>query len=445
MFPDSKSASARLFARGQKLMPGGGTRHPMMFPPYLVFAASSSGAYLTDVDGVERLDFINNFSCQIHGHGNPEIAAVIAAQARGFTSAILPTECELQLGELIQSRVPGIERIRFCNSGTEAMMIAVKAARGYTRRPRILKMEGGYHGQYPELETSVSPTPGNWGPVSEPHRVPLSDDTPPELLANVVVAPFNNVEATRALIHKYRDSLAAVVIDPLPSRMQFVKASDEFLQMLRSETARHGILLVFDEVYSFRLGYHGAQGRYGITPDLTGLGKIIGGGLPVGAIGGREEVMAVFSAPSANGWARVFHGGTFTANPMSMSAGRRALELLTPEAFASLEEHGERLRAGLRDAAKRVGVPIHVLGEGSLSGVAFCEQGFDNYRDMVSAMGPRHREYLLAFHRGMLNRGVILSPGGVFAGSTAMTRADIDAAVRAAEGAFADVAQLMHA
>ncbi len=444
MFPDSTSASAKLFARAQNVMPGGGTRHPMMFPPYLIYASKAHGAYLTDVDGVERLDFINNFSCQIHGHGNAEIAEVIAEQARGFTSAILPTESELKLAETLQARIPSVERIRFCNSGTEAMMISVKAARGFTRRPRILKMEGGYHGQYPELETSVNSAPSNWGSISEPNRVPLSEDTPPELLANVVIAPFNDVDLTRKLIRKYADSLAAVVIDPLPSRMQFVRASDDFVHMLREETAKHGILLIFDEVYSFRVGCRGAQAAYGITADITGLGKIIGGGLPIGAVGGSEEVMAVFAGAGGGLFgARVFHGGTFTANPMSMEAGRRALELLTPEAYAGLKTLGERLRSGLREVGKQVGISLQVLGDGSLTGIAFCKDSFDTYRDMIEKFGPRQRDYTLEFHRGMLNRGVLLGPGGVFVGSTPMTADDIDRTVKAAEGAFGDVKRLM--
>lgn len=441
MFPDPTSKSARLFERASHVMPGGGTRHPVMFAPYMVYAANARGCHLTDVDGVERLDFVNNFSCQIHGHAHPEIVRVIEEQARRFTTAILPTELELELAELLQARVPGIERVRFCNSGTEALMIAVKAARGFTRRPQIMKMEGAYHGQYPELETSFNPGPEEWGPLSEPHRVPFSPDTPPGLREHVVIAPFNRIDITRALIRKYGDSLAAVVIDPLPSRMHFVRPSDEFLAMLREETARLGVMLVFDEVYSLRVDYHGAQGRYGVTPDLTALGKIIGGGLPIGAVGGSEQAMSVFASPGRQGLPRVFQGGTFTANPMSMAAGRRALELLTPEAYARLHAQGERLRIGLRAAANRAGLPVQVMGDGSLTGIAFTGTPFDSYRDMVAACGPNQRAMQSAFHREMLNAGVIMSTMGVFVGSTPMTDADIDATLSAAETAFRSLAR----
>jgi glutamate-1-semialdehyde 2,1-aminomutase len=226
--------------------------------------------------------------------------------------------------------------------------------------------------------------------------------------------------------------------------MQFVRASDDFVHMLREETSKHGIMLVFDEVYSFRLGYHGAQATYGVTPDITGLGKIIGGGLPIGAVGGRGEVMAVFAGSGGGLFgARVFHGGTFTANPMSMEAGRRALELLTPEAYAGLKTLGDRLRSGLREVGKQVGIPLQVLGDGSLTGIAFCKGSFDTYRDMIEKFGPRQRDYTLEFHRGMLNRGVLVGPSGVFVGSTPMTADDIDRAVKAAEGAFGDVRGLM--
>lgn len=436
MFPDPASRSARLFEQATQVMPGGGTRHPVMFPPYLIYAASARGCHVTDVDGIERIDFINNYSCQIHGHAHPEIVKVIGEQAANITSAILPTESELDLATLLRDRVPAIDKVRFCNSGTEAVMIAVKAARAHTGRSRILKMEGGYHGQYPELETSFYVFADRWGPLEEPSRVAFSEGTPPALLENVVVAPFNRTEITRALIRKYASELAAIIIDPLPSRMQFIAASDEFLRMLREESTRLGIVLIFDEVFSFRAGYHGAQGHFGVTPDLVTLGKIIGGGLPIGAVGGSDSVMSVFCSPGPNKLPRVFHGGTFTANPMSMAAGYTAMKLMTPESFAHLHSRGERLRQGLRAAADKAHLPVRVMGEGSLTAIAFTEKSFDSYRDMIVAGGPRHAERMSAFHRAMLNRGVLISPQGAFVGSTPMTDEVIDATVAAAEQSF---------
>ena len=437
MFPDRSSKSAQLFQRAAATLPGGVARHPVVFPPYLIYAEDAQGCRVTDVDGTSRIDFINNFSAQIHGHAHPAIVRVIQEQACRLTSSILPTESELSLAELLRDRVPAIDKVRFCNSGTEAAMLAIKVARAHTGRRKILKMEGGYHGQYPELETSWFSYPDNWGPLSEPNRIPFGDGVPSQLTENIVVAPINHTEITRTLLRKHAGDLAAVILDPMPSHMRFIRASAEYLGMLRDETSRLGIALIFDEVFSFRLGYHGAQGHFGVTPDIVVLGKIIGGGLPIGAVGGNDAVMSVFTTARANGFPRVFAGGTFTANPMSMAAGLASMRLLTRDAYSALHVSGERLRTGLRAAAKAAGLPAVVLGEGSLTAVAFTDQPFDSYRDMVIACGPGQRDKSFAFHRAMLNAGVLISPQAQFVGSTPMTDADIDIAVGAAEQGFA--------
>jgi glutamate-1-semialdehyde 2,1-aminomutase len=439
MFPDYASRSAQLFKKAEAAFPDGIARHPVAFPPYLIYAESANGCRITDVDGIERIDFINNFSAQIHGHAHPEILATMREQAGRITSSILPTEAELGLAELLRDRVPAIDKLRFCNSGTEAAMLAIKVARAHTGRSKIMKMEGGYHGQYPELETSWFTYPHNWGPQSEPNRIAFGDGTPASLTENIVVAPINRTELTRALIRKYASELAAVIIDPFPSHMRFIRASDEYLGMLREETTRLGIALIFDEVFSFRIAYHGAQGFFGVTPDIVILGKIIGGGLPVGAVGGNEDVMAVFAERRLDGFPRVFAGGTFSANPMSMAAGLAAMRLMTPQAYDDLHAKGERLRNGLRAAAQRAGVSALVLGEGSLTAIALTDTPFDTYREMVVACGPEQREKAFIFHRAALNHGVLVSPQAQFVGSTPMTDADIDAAIAAGEQGFAAV------
>lgn len=437
MFPDNESKSAELFQRATAAFPGGITRHPVQYPPYLIYAADAQGCRITDVDGVQRIDFINNFSAQIHGHAHPVLVKVMQEQARHITSAFMPTEAEVKLAELLRERVPAIDKVRFCNTGTEAAMLAVKVARAHTGRRKILKMEGGYHGQYPELETSWFTFPDNWGPLEEPNKVAFGDSTPASMTENMVIAPINRTDITRALIRKHAADLAAVIIDPLPSHMRFIRASAEYLGMLREETTRLGIALIFDEVFSFRVGYHGAQGFFGVTPDVVVLGKIIGGGLPIGAVGGSDSVMSVFTSPRDHGFPKVFAGGTFSANPMSMAAGFAAMQLLTREAYADLHAKGERLRNGLRAAAQRAGVPVIVLGEGSLTSVALTDQPFDSYRDMVVACGPKQRERSLLFHRALLNAGVFVSAQAQFIGSTPMTDADIDQTIAAAEQSFA--------
>ena len=436
MFPDLNSQSAQLFERSKSVMPGGGTRHPVMFPPYPIYAQDAKGCRVLDVDGIERIDFINNYSSQIHGHAHPAIVAAVSEQVHHMTSVILPTEWELRLAEIIQSRIPSVESLRFCNSGTEATMIAVKAARAATGRDLVMKMEGGYHGQYPELETSFLSLPHEWGNEAEPARVPFADHTPRSVLDNVVVAPINKVELTRALIHKYADRLAAIIIDPFPSRMQFLKATTDYLRMLRQEADENEIILIFDEVFCLRAGYNGAQGRFGITPDMTTMGKIIGGGLPIGAIGGNRKAMDVFASPGPGQKPPVFHGGTFTANPMSMVAGITAMELLTPDAFEDLQQKGDRLRDGLARAAASAGMAVQILGDASLTGVAFNPEPFISYRDMILGAGPEQREVMFDFHRRMLNEGVLISPQAILVGSTPMTDGDIDFTINAAEASF---------
>lgn len=437
MFPDNESKSAKLFQRAAAAFPGGITRHPVSYPPYVIYAADARGCRIADVDGVQRIDFINNFSAQIHGHAHPVLVQVMQEQARHITSSFMPTEAEVKLAELLIERVPAIEKVRFCNTGTEAAMLAVKVARAHTGRPKILKMEGGYHGQYPELETSWFSFPDNWGPLSEPNKVAFGESTPESITEHMVIAPINRTDITRALIRKHAADLAAVIIDPMPSHMRFIHANAEYLSMLREETARLGIVLIFDEVFSFRVGYHGAQGFFGVTPDIVVLGKIIGGGLPIGAVGGSDSVMSVFTSPRANGFPKVFAGGTFTANPMSMAAGLAGMQLLTREVYADLHAKGERLRNGLRGVAQGAGVPATVLGEGSLTAVALTDQPFDSYRDMVIACGPKQREHSLMLHRALLNAGVFVSAQVQFIGSTPMMDADIDSTIAAAEQAFA--------
>ena len=436
MFPDSDSKSARLFERSKSVMPGGGTRHPVMFPPYPIYAEDAGGCRLLDVDGVDRIDFVNNYSSQIHGHAHPAIVEALTEQARHITSAILPTEWELKLAEIIRSRIASIESLRFCNSGTEATMIAVKAARARTGRRLVMKMEGGYHGQYPELETSFLSLPHQWGDEAEPNRVPFADHTPQSVLDNVIVAPINRTDLTRALIHKYAEDMAAIIIDPFPSRMQFLKANTDYLKMLREEADEQGIVLIFDEVFCLRAGYGGAQGQCGVSPDITTMGKIIGGGLPIGAIGGSRDAMSVFASPGPNQKPPVFHGGTFTANPMSMVAGITAMELLTHEAFEDLQQKGDRLRKGLAAAAADAGITVQILGDASLTGVAFNPEPFDSYREMILGAGPNQREVMFDFHRRMLNEGVLISPQAILVGSTPMTDQDIDFTVEAARRAF---------
>ncbi|MBE0547006.1 MAG: aminotransferase class III-fold pyridoxal phosphate-dependent enzyme, partial [Rubrivivax sp.] len=266
-FPNPQSRSAALFERARRVMPGGNTRHMITFGPYIVFGERGEGCRLHDVDGNVYLDWVNNFSALIHGYGFKPIDDAVQAQLARMTTCILPTESEVELAELIVERMPGVEQIRFTNSGTEAVMVAIKGARGLTGRSRIAKAEGGYHGQYDLVEASFLPTPDNWGPAERPNAPAFGRGTPQSLLDQALIFPFNDTAATLALLEEQAGQLAAVIVDPIPPRLGFTVGDRDFLQMLRDYCTRTGSVLIFDEVFTNRVGYHGAQGHVGVTPD----------------------------------------------------------------------------------------------------------------------------------------------------------------------------------
>ena len=416
------SAAARLFAEAQRVMPGGNSRTTVFMAPYPPYAASGEGCWITDVDGDRRLDCISNNTSLIHGHAHPRVIEAAERRMRRGTSFPLPTPEEIQLAALLVDRLPSVEQVRFTNSGTEAVMMAIKAARGFTGRPKIAKFEGAYHGSYDYAEVSLSSTPADWGSLTAPASVAYSRGTPPAVLEDVVVLPFNRTELAVARIEREAASLAAVVLDPLPNRVGLLPAQPEFLRAMREVTRAHGIVLIFDEVISFRVGYHGAQGLFGVLPDLTTLGKIIGGGFPVGAVGGRAEVMAVFD--SRDGHAPVPHGGTFNANPVTMAAGLTAMELLDRAAFSRLDDLGAKLRGAMEDCLAQAGVPGRVTGIGSLFRVHATGRELLDYRSARLEAAESARLDRLV--RSLLEHGVLIAPTGLGCLSTPMTDVEVE-------------------
>lgn len=422
MFPDRNSHSARLFERARKVLAGGNTRYAVYTAPYQVYAAHGSGSRVVDADGVERIDFQNNMTVLIHGHAHPIIVARVREQIERGTCFGLSTESEIALAELLCARVPTFETVRFVNSGTEAVMTAIKAARAYTGRSKIAKLEGAYHGSYDYAEVSLDSTPQNWGATEHPNCVPYARGTPRGVLNDVIVIPFNDIEATLRILEAHRDELAGVLIDPLPGRFGHIPASREFLRGVREFTQRHGMLLVFDEVICFRLGYGGAQGEFDCAPDLTALGKVIGGGFPIGAVAGRRDVMAVFDL--SRGRPPILQGGTFNGNPVSMVAGLAAMELLTPEAFDRLNALGGLARSKLTSAFRSAGVPGQVTGMGSLLRIHPTDRSLKDYRSTYQT--PEERQLVDELWRYLLNHGMLLSKVGMGALSTVNTELEIE-------------------
>jgi glutamate-1-semialdehyde 2,1-aminomutase len=437
MYPDFKSRSHSLHDRALASLPGGNTRTTVFMKPYPIYAERGGGCRVWDVDGNEFIDCINNFTSLIHGHAHP---ALIEAATRQFSlgSAFgMPTESEIDLAELLASRLPSVDQVRFANSGTEAVMMALKAARAFTGRPKIAKCEGAYHGSYDYAEVSLDPTPELWG-RNAPVSVAYAKGTPDTVLADVVTIPFNDTEAAVSLIRGHGAELACVLVDPMPNRAGLAPADQTYLEGLRQITREVGALLIFDEVITFRLGYRGAQGLWGIDPDLTTLGKIIGGGFPVGAIAGRRDYMAVFDPRS--GKPALPHGGTFSANPVTMRAGLAAMELLDEAAFARLDVIGEAVRTGIDEAFRRSGVPGGTVGLGSLLKIHFADRPIRDYRSAYTTEQEAQRQAI--FNRALLNRGVLAAGYGLMALSTPMTDVDIDTIVAAASDALAEISIL---
>ena len=435
MYPDPNSRSQKMYDRALSSLPGGNTRTTVFMKPYPIYAARGEGCRVFDLDGNAFIDCINNFTSLIHGHAHPALIKAATDQLALGSAFGLPTQSEVELAELLAARLPSVDQIRFTNSGTEAVMMALKAARAFTGRPKIAKCEGAYHGSYDYAEVSLDPTPEQWG-RNAPVSVAYAKGTPDNVLADVVAIPFNDAEAAVSLIREHGRELACVLVDPMPNRAGLSPADKAYVQALRDVTREVGALLVFDEVITFRLGFAGAQGIWGVEPDLTTLGKIMGGGFPVGAVGGRQDVMAVFDPRP--GKPQLPHGGTFSANPVTMRAGIAAMELLDHAAFARLDAMGEAVRTGINDAFRRHKVPGGTVGLGSLLKIHFADRPVRDYRSAYLSEEETRRQTI--FNRGLLNRGVLCAGYGLMALSTPMTDADIDSIVGAASDALAEVA-----
>ncbi|MEO8501230.1 MAG: aspartate aminotransferase family protein [Vicinamibacteria bacterium] len=423
--------SAALFERALRVMPGGNTRHSVALSPYPVYLASGKGCRVRDVEGEERIDFLNNFTSLILGHADPQVTAAAQARMALGTAFAGPTELDVDLAELLIERVPAIERIRFCNSGSEAVMLAVKAARAFTGRAKIAKFEGAYHGIYDYAQISEVSAPENWGPPDRPASVP-DVGSAPGAAADVLVMPWNDPDTCERLIEENYQSLAGVIVDALPLGLSMIPPEPGFLERVREVTRRRGILLVADEVLSFRLGFHGAFDTIGIVPDLTCLAKIIGGGFPVGAVGGRADVMEVFDHRRPNA---VHHGGTYNGNPVTMAAGLATMRQMTPEAYDRLNALGDTLRAEVARMLRGRGIAAQVFGRGSLFSVRLTDH---RLRDWRSISGHVRAEpiYGKLCHE-MLGRGILMSQRGIVGSlSTPMGAAEVGAFVDALDGSL---------
>ncbi len=415
-YPNPASNSAALFQQAQKVLTEGGSRSTIRIAPYSIYVREAKGKYITDVDGNKLFDLNNNYTSMIHGHAHPEIIEAAMQQAKRGTGYSFGSEAELALAELLCGRSPNFDKIRFMNSGTEAVMKAIKAARAYTGRPKIAKCENSYHGSYDFAEVSlgVDPTDLSAGdPVSQPYSL----GTPQGVLDDVVVIPFNEPEIARRILDEYADDLAGVLIDPIGQALARIPPSDEFIAMIEQFCRDNDALFIADEVIAFRAGYSGLQGERNFKPHLTTLGKIVGGGFPVGAVVGNADVMSVFEANETK--AKLPHGGTYNANPVTMAAGRKAMEMLTPDAFKKLNQLGEAFRKGVQEVFELTGTEGDVQGQYSIFAMTVSDPALGD----DTARGHIYRS--AGLHRYMVQNGYWMTPGMVGVCSTVMDTSDV--------------------
>jgi glutamate-1-semialdehyde 2,1-aminomutase len=424
--------SARLFVRAQKILPGGVDSPVRAFRAVgsvPLFVRRASGARLEDVDGRTFIDCVMSWGPLIHGHAPPGLVAALAAAARQGTSFGAPTELEVRLGERVRALMPSLELIRFVNSGTEATMSAVRVARAATGRDKIIKFEGCYHGHADHFLVQAGSGLTTLG-------VPTSPGVTHAAAADTLLAVYNDLASCERLCRDHPGQIAALIIEPIAGNMGVVLPQAGFLKGIRDLCSRHGIVLIFDEVISgFRMGPGGAQAAAGVVPDLTCLGKIIGGGLPVGAYGGRADLMRLV-APDGP----VYQAGTLSGNPLAMTAGLWSLQRLSGGLYRRLARMGARLASGLADAARDAGVTLQVNGIGSVLTPFFTSEPVRDYQSALKANTSRYA----AFFRAMLARG-IYPPPSQFEGwflSAAHTTRDVDLTIAAARRAMEDVARL---
>lgn len=403
--------SSQLFETAKTVLPGGDTRSVLYFPPYPTFVERGSGCLVWDVDNNEYIDFLNNYTSLIHGHAHPVIVEAVCNQVKGGTAFASPTESQIQLAKQLTSRMPSLEQVRFCNSGSEATLMAIRAAKAFTGRNKVLKLEGGYHGLHDAAIVQTASTSKGTFPDDQQgiFRGVVTD---------VVSIPANDLECADQVFEAHRDDLAAVIVEPVMGAAGVIPLEPAFLKYVAEASRSSRGVLIFDEVITMRLAYGGAQQIYGLRPDLTTMGKLIGGGLPIGAFGGRADIMSLFDPASA----RLHHSGTFNGNPAALAAGIAALDLLTEEAIAHINQLGERLRSRLREVIETAGVDAQLTGMGSLIGIHFTRGPIRNYRDALEAP----RGLLSVLHLLLLNRGIMTAPRGLFCTSTVMSESEIE-------------------
>ncbi len=419
----STPRSLSLQAEAERYLPGGSSRGTAHFDPYPFFVERAEGHHVVDVDGNRYLDFMLNATTYALGHTNDRVVEAIRDQAGNGLSYSTPHESQVRLAQVLCERVPSVEKVRFTNSGTEGTLNAIRAARAYTDRHKIAKIEGGYHGNHEYVSVSVYTPLEALDPV-EPTSVSEWPGQPPGVVEDVITLHYNDIESTERILRENAEELSCVIIEPVLSNFGYLPAGVEYLSLLRDLSTELGLVLIFDEVQSFRLSRGGAQEMTGVIPDMTTFGKVIGGGMPVGAWGGRADLMDLYDPTDGP---VISHAGTFNANPMTMVAGLATLEQLTPDVYERMNGLGETLRAKLRAVFDELDIAAQVTGIGSLFGVHFTGERIVDYRSVLRA----DREMQQKLFTGLLNEGILMQTKAAGALCSLTTDSEVDALVDA--------------
>jgi glutamate-1-semialdehyde 2,1-aminomutase len=431
-FKDRTPKSAELNALARKRLPGGDTRTATFYKPYPAHMVKGKGCYLYDADGNEYIDMLNNYTSLVHGHAHPEVMEAVRTQLEKGSVFGSATEIQYRHAEHLCARVPSLEQVRYGNSGTEGTLFAMRAARAFTGREMFIKMDGGYHGSHDYIEVNVFPGSGGEPGADRLPARHVEPGAPKSVLNDILIAPFNDLEAVEMLLKKYEDKVAAVILEPMLGALGMVAPRPGYLKGLRELTDRFGVLLIFDEVITFRISTGGIQAVEKVTPDLTALAKIIGGGFPVGAFGGRKDIMALFdpNRPDA-----IFHSGTFNGADVIMAAGLATLGLYDRAAVDRINALGEKLRAGVNQAFKNAGIGGQATGLGSLAQIHWRLGEINKALDTVEGffLAGDLPGYL---HLELINRGIYSAGRGMLVVSTAMDEAVIEKVLQEFAGAL---------
>lgn len=417
IYADARPNSRRLHTEACKYMPGGDTRTATFFLPFPNFIKYGDGAYMYDEDGFKLLDFQNNYTSLIHGHAHPETVEAVREQIAKGSAYTAPFEKQIELSAILTQRFPSVDMIRYTNSGTEANMHALRIARAYTGKAKIIKTEGGYHGTTDVFEASVDPNIKKAGTLDQIKVIPESRGVSENALKDVLVVPFNDIERTRKMIEEHYRETACIIIEPIMGSAGQITPDLEYLKFLREITAQYHIVLIFDEVVTGRLSLGGVQKFYGVTPDLTTMGKIIGGGTPVGAFGGKQEIMQMYDPREK----KMYHSGTFNGNAVTMAAGLATMKAYNQEAVDYVNGLGTLFKEGVLKIYDKLGLNMKISGTGSIYNILFTDKEVKNYRDVASA----HEELNKVLYMSLLTKGIFDAERGMFCMSTAMTKEDI--------------------